>query len=274
MSINFDIVIESDDYTAEMSAGLETLVGASDATSHIAHALLLGRVARKLKKEKSRISQTMLGTFQGSYGLNFCIGSEDIEIKQKINDIGHEVFAELTSYFINEALYLETNVLSPKAEKILINLGEDIPEQLVSQLQKSSLHKLHSYSKNFGKKVKLRYKKNKATQVTLANIDQKSYLSLVPNTDLTKVVIDASITRFNINTGNGRLYIKGADGTVAFGFTNKYKEIKHHAKKMFTNNLDKCNGTPNDNWDTLTLSCTTLRNGNGAIVKYLVQGVE
>ncbi|WP_318505307.1 hypothetical protein [Photobacterium leiognathi] len=203
----------------------------------------------------------------------FSLDTTDVDLKKKMNQIGQQAFSELISYFISEALYRESVKLSKKADSVLKELGDDIHDELIEQLQKSSLHNLHSYSNHFGKDVKLRYRKSRVTQTVLAHVDRKSYKSLVPKTDNTKITIEASITRFNINTGNGRLLIKGDDKTVAFGFLRKYKDIQQHHKKTFTSNLDKCNGIPNDNWETLKLECTTLKNSCNEVVKYLIRGV-
>ncbi len=55
MSINFDIVISSDDYSADMSAGLETMKGACEATTHIANTIL------QKKCQKSLLRKVKLG---------------------------------------------------------------------------------------------------------------------------------------------------------------------------------------------------------------------
>ena len=61
------------------------------------------------------------------------------------------------SYFINEALYRETKLLSPKADKLRIKLG-NLEDELIEQMRKSSLKHLNSVSTHFGLDVQLRYR--------------------------------------------------------------------------------------------------------------------
>jgi hypothetical protein len=62
------------------------------------------------------------------------------------------------------------------------------------------------------------------------------------------------VTRLNIHTGNGRLQIKEANETVAFGFDDKYAVISHRKKMILSKNLDYNNGIPKDQWKFLRLS--------------------
>ncbi|TMO83475.1 hypothetical protein CWC12_19520, partial [Pseudoalteromonas ruthenica] len=109
--------------------------------------------------------------------------------------------------------------------------GEDLEGKLIKQLQKSSLEHLQSVANNFNKDVKIRFRKNQDTKTTLANLGKATYATLKPLTNKNKIEITASITRLNINTGNGRLLVKGEDETVAFGFPaqKQYGELKFAA---------------------------------------------
>ncbi|EMK5461591.1 hypothetical protein V9G51_000523 [Vibrio cholerae] len=119
-----------------MKSGLDTLQGISEATRYIAETLLTDNVPKKLthtKKVRTRLKKS----FKGSYGQVFGLDIEDDLLKRKFKDIGAEVFAELMGYFVSEALYQEPLKLSPKAEKIVTDLGEK-EEALINQLRKSS----------------------------------------------------------------------------------------------------------------------------------------
>lgn len=271
MLINFDVVIESDDYSVDMSSGAETLRGASEVTKQIAESLLTESVPKKLNPTSS-VRTKLKKTFRGSYGQTFCLEFDDPELNKKFRSIGKATFTELMSYFINEALYKDSPKLSEKAEKILSKLI-DVEENLISQLRKSSLKHLHSVSSHFDKSVKLNYCKNSVEKTTVANISRESSYTLQSKTDKRTITIEASITRFNVNTGNGRLLIKGDNETVAFGFPSKYKDVKQASKKKFTANLDQINGIPNEEWKTLTLSAHTLILNDKTIIKYLIEGV-
>lgn len=272
MCINFDIIIDSDDYSVDMNSGLETLKGASEATRQIATTLLTGQVPKKLTSA-NKIRTKLRKTFKGSFGQEYSLEIECNDLKKIYEDIGENIFSELIGYFINEALYKESNNLSNKANKMISELGEELHDELIEQLRKSSLERLHAISKNFKKTVKLRYRESDNKQATLANINKESYLSLVPVINNDKIQIVASITRLNINTGNGRLLIPGQNETVAFGFPSSYKDVKQAAKKEFSKNLDSNNGIHADKWKTLKLVAHTLKTKDGRVVKYLIEGI-
>lgn len=84
--------------------------------------------------------------------------------------------------------------------------------------------------------------------------------------------LKVSITRLNINTGNGRLLIEDEEETVAFGFGVIYKEVKLEAKKLFSKNLDINNGMERENWIKLKISARPIKLKSGKIVKYIVTG--
>lgn len=271
MEVNFDVVIESDDYSVEMNKGLETLQGASEITRQVAETLLTEKVPQHLTTA-SKVRTRLMKSFKGSFGQTFCLEVDDPELEKRLRSIGKKPFSELMSYFINEALYRETKLLSPKAEKFRVKLGS-LEEELIDQMRISSLEHLHSVSTHFGLDVKLRYRHSRDEQMVLAELDQFSYSALRPATDKARVKIKASITRLNINTGNGRLLIEGDNETVAFGFPNKYKDVKRTAKKMFSKNLDENNGLPNAQWTKLTLGAHTLKLKNGKVIKYLIESI-
>ncbi|MEM8142327.1 hypothetical protein Q4R50_21140, partial [Morganella morganii] len=78
-------------------------------------------------------------TFEGSFGQIFSLEIECEDLKRRFKRIGRDVFSELMSYFIHEALYRETPTLSNKADEILNNLTEKLQNELIDQLRLSSL---------------------------------------------------------------------------------------------------------------------------------------
>lgn len=274
MSINFDVVIASEDYSVDMNSGLDTLKGASEATRQIATTVLEGRVPERLSSE-SKVRTNLKKSFKGSFGQQFSVDIYDLDIKKRFNKIGKQAFVELISYFINEALYQESLELSPKAKSVLGDLGTEIEERLIKQLQKSSLDHLHTVSNNFNQDVKLRYRQSREQQTILAKVDRTTHATLQPRTDKTQRNITASITRLNINTGNGRLQIQGADETVAFGFpaTRRYLELKAASKTPFSENLHTNNGKPREKWETLQLRVHTQTTNTGRVIKYIIEGI-
>ncbi|MCL1092872.1 hypothetical protein [Shewanella kaireitica] len=275
MGINFDVLIDSDDYSVDMNTGLETLKGASEVTRKIAGTLLTEHVPKNLTNE-NKVRTKLKKSFKGSFGQTFTLEIEDLELKKRFNKIGKEPFAELVSYFIHEALYLESAELSKKAQKTLDNLGDILEEKLTEELRVSSLAHLHSVATSFNQEVKLRFRQSRAEQIILAELDRTSSATLKSKTDTKEIRIEASITRLNINTGNGRLQLFDAGETVAFGFPAqvKFREQNRSLKQKFSDNLHINNGLKNrDDWKTLKLKAYTKKTNNNRIIKYLIIGI-
>ncbi len=265
MPINFDIVIESPDYEVDMKAGLETLQGVSDATRTIGETLLLGKVPERISS-KSSVRTTLKKTFKGSYGQSFRLDVLDEESKKELRKIGQATFVELMSYFMKEALYIETPDPSEKAQAVLNRLG-DTSEELIKQLRKPAMENIHEISVKFDYDVSVRYRKSLEDRIPLAKFTKESVHAVLATRRDEKLDLIASIRRFNTNTGNGRLQLKGEDETVAFGFRINYRDIDFAMKKKFTANLDSNNGIDNEHWKYLTLVANPIRRQDGVIVK-------
>lgn len=272
MSIDFDILIDTEDYSVDMKAGLETLQGASDATRQIAETLLTENVPQRQTSTK-KVRTKLKRSFKGSYGQIYSLEITDDALLKRYKEIGKGPFTELVSYFINEALFRETVELSRKAEAARLKLGAN-EEKLIRQLRTSSLERLHSVSVHFDHDVKLRYRKNRDEQITLTKVDRLSVNTLKPKKSKVLVNIKANITRLNINTGNGRLRLEGANETVAFGFMTGYKDLKKAAKAQFSKNLDQNNVLSQDEWKFLNLKAYPLKLNDGRIVKYLIKDFD
>ncbi len=270
MSINLDVVIGTPEYEVDMKAGLDTLHGVSDATRCIAETLLTQKVPQR-QTAKSNVRTIMKRTFSGSYGQMFTIDISDEDLRKEYRKIGNATFAELMSYFMSESLYLETAELSEKAQKIILKLG-DTAESLVKQLRVSAMEDVHEVSTKFGYPVTIRYRKSALEQITIAKFDSTTVQALQARESDEQTEILASITRLNINTGNGRLLLKGADETVAFGFGIEYKAVTLAAKKIFSENLNFNNGLNSSNWRFLRIIVRPIKLRDDKIVKYIVKG--
>ncbi|ACO79365.1 hypothetical protein AvCA_32020 [Azotobacter vinelandii CA] len=231
MSLNLDVIIDTPEQSVDMKAGLDTLQGTSDAIRTIGETVLSEKISERLS-HKGKVRTTLKKSFKGSYGHTFSLDIHDEELKRKFNSIGKTVFSELISYFISESLYKESEQLSAKAQKIVDNLGDTI-EGLVKQLRKSPLNNVHEVSTKFNYDVKLRFRKSASEQVVISHFDKHAAEVLQAKEDKQKIDIIASIARLNINTGNGRLLLKDADETVAFGFGVGYRDVNMEAKNYF-----------------------------------------
>lgn len=270
MPLNLDIVIDTEDYEVDMKAGLETLQGASEATLSIVETLVTGKVSLR-HRGVSSVRTILKKTFKGSYGQVFAVEISDEELQREYRKIGNTTFVELMSYFMKESLYLESADLSIKAQKIVDNLG-DSAEALIKKLRISSMENIHKVSTKFDHDVKIRYRKSLNEKVIIASFNKSTVLALQATESDKNTDITASITRLNINTGNGRLLLKGADETVAFGFGIEYKEVRLEAKKKFSENLDYNNGIDSSKWKNLKIIARPIKLRDGKIVKYIVTG--
>ncbi len=269
MSLNMDVLIESPEYEIDMKTGLETLQGISEATRYTAETLITGKVPKK-KSYKSSVRTNLKKNFRGSYGQIFSLEITNEEQREKFNEIGNETFVELFSFFMKESLYLDSARLSNKAQLIIENLGENA-ELLVKQLRVSAMADAHRISKVFNQSVTIRHRKSVQEKPHIAKFDRTTVMALEAREKEQAVEITAGITRLNINTGNGRLLLKGDEETVAFGFGIGYKDVAMEAKKKFSENLDRNNGVNHDAWEYLGITATPIRQRDGKIVKYIVR---
>lgn len=271
MAIDFDVVIESGESQVDMKSALDSLQGVSDALRYIGVTVLTGKCTSKLFPS-NKVRTDLKHSFKGSYGQVFSLNVYDEILEKEFKKIGKVTFSELVHYFVSESLYLDTDVLSEKALKIINTLGSEA-EKLVELLRNSSIENVHTINNNFGHPIKLRHRINRDKQTTLAYFDDKSILALTPVADNVKFDIEANITRLNIKTGNGRLRLKGEEDTISFGFGSNYREVRVAAKKRFSANLDYNNGIHPDRWQFLKLQVTALKLKDGRTVKFLVTGI-
>lgn len=271
MSLNLDAIIETDEDSIDMKSGLDTLQGASDAARCVVETVLTGKIPER-QSHKGKVRTILKHSFRGSYGQIFGVEVYDEALKNKFNRIGKAVFAELIAFYFNESIYQETHELSDKAQKIVDKLGDN-SEGIIKQLRISALKNIHEISTKFNQDVKIRYRKNRDNQTVLAKFDQFTAKAFEATEFEEKIDVEAAITRLNINTGNGRLQIKGEIETVAFGFSIEYKAVKLEAKKVFSVNLDKNNGIDSEKWTYLKLSVSPVKLPDGKIIKYIVKGM-
>lgn len=270
MPINLDVVVDTPDHSIDMKAGLESLQGVSDATRLIGETVLSERTPQRLSY-KGKVRTNLKRTFTGSYGQVFDLEIYDDRLKRNFNRIGKSAFLELMRYFLLESLYEDGGELSPKAQGALERLG-DTADELVDQLRKSSIEKIHQISVKFDHDVRLRFRKSSQEQPIIASFNKNTAKVLETTEDAQSVDLAVSITRLNINTGNGRLVEVGKYETIAFGFATEYRSVSFRAKKLFSANLDSNNGLDQDQWKTVRISARPIRLMDRKIVKYIVTG--
>lgn len=271
--MKLDIVIQTEEHAVDMKAGLDTLSGTSEAVRSIVEAALTDHVSQRTYST-NKVRNKMMESFEGSYGIVFEVKVEEPDLKDKMTAIGDRVLGELIGYFIAEALYRDSPDLSAQAKLALNNISEETQEKLLSKLRRSPLENAHSVPVSFGYDVTIKRHINELDRRDLVVLDKTGRTNLTPKSNDTTQTFKASITRLNINTGNGRLLKEGETETVAFGFRSKYREVQVAARKRFSENLNKNNGEPSEKWEYIEITASTLRLKNGEIIKYLITGFE
>lgn len=270
MTLKMDVVVDSAEPSVDMKSGLDSFQGVSDATRKIAETILTEKVPQRLN-HKSKVRTTLKRTFTGSYGQMFDLNIYDETLRQRFKSIGRPAFIELMQYFFKEALYEDFTLQSKRAQNVLDKLG-DTSEELVKELRVSALENIHQVSLKFHRTLEIRFRKSRENQISIGRFDESTAEVLEATEDKEDVDLVVSITRLNINTGNGRLKQKGAAETVAFGFSSEYKAVRLKAKKLFSANLDYNNGLDESEWNTLQISARPIRLKDGKIIKYIVKG--
>ncbi|WP_081058748.1 hypothetical protein [Burkholderia cepacia] len=270
MALNFDAVINTPDASVDMKAGLDTLQGISDAARCIAETLLTEHVPQR-QTHKKDIRTILKQSFKGSYGHIFGIEIYDEKVQKRFNKIGKATFLELMSHFLDEAVYkVREHDLSAEAVLVINELGER-GDFLVEQLRKSPMKNLHEVSEKFGYEVKIRYRKNSIDQTVLASFDRNTAETIYARVARDDIKINAAITRLNIKTGNGRLELKGADDTVAFGFHGKYEHVPLAIKDAIAANLQFNNGKPQEKLRHIYIVARPIKIKSGKVIKYIIK---
>lgn len=227
MTVSMEVVISSPDDAVDMKTGLDTLQGISDATRKIGETVLSGHLAQRLH-HTGGVRTTLKKTFKGSYGQNFSIDVHDADYQAQLRKLRQSTLIELIRYFLNEAMYEDGGALSERAENKIDSMGA-LAIALVQEVRTSCMPNIHEVPRKFGYTVTIRQKG--AGRTVLSEFNSETSASLTAESDPVEVELIAGITRFNINTGNGRLQLKGERETQAFGFGGAYSEVKFEAKK-------------------------------------------
>lgn len=269
--LNMDIVVCSSENDIDMQYGLETLKGTSDVISIAAETILRERVPDK-RTHRSDVRTRLKSTFKGSYGQKFSIEVEDRELRSRLRKIGDDTFLEIISYFVSEALYLDTPSLSKKASAVVKDL-DVVSEKLLERL-KEPLIEMHKISNYFDHDIQVRYRKR--------GVNPKPVLALDDNTarNITEAVksdeetfMDVVIVRFHSITGNGRFYIKDLGTIESFSFESKLAIVTYQLKKTISQNLHDNNTVKPEDGSFIKVRVKSISLHSGKIIKYLISGI-
>lgn len=274
--LELDIVIDTAENEVDMQYGLQTLKGTSDVVSLISEAILTGEIpssGRRTHRSDS-VRTKLKQSFKGSYGQKFAIEIENLKLEKKLRRIGDEVFLEVLSYFIMEALYLDSGDLTEGASSLLDELG-GLSGNLFKRLKKPLIN-MHQVSKYYQHNVILHYRKRGLPEpMELVCLTEKTSRNL---TDVKispdEVTIEVVIIRYHSKTGNGRLHIKGKDQFVSFGFGSDIYAAKIQLRNKISENLHMNNLRSTDDGVFINLQAKKKVLPTGEVVKYLITGIH
>ena len=268
--MDLDLIIDTNE-PVDMKAGLETMLGVSDAVTRVATCLIEDRLPAKLTT-KRKTHTTLKQRFKGSYGQAFKIEVNDERLRQKMNSIGEETFFEVLSYYLWDSVFVQKRTLSKKAKKIVSHIEKNY--DLAEQLRTSTMRNIHSVVRGYGYDLLVRGVFNSGDREVLVKFDENTLetTELIENDE--EISFQAAVTRLNINTGNGRLLVLDGDETIAFGFSNKYKIIDNIIKKKVSDNLSFNNLRDDGNWEYLYFTARRLLRRDGLVAKYILTSVS
>ncbi|WP_083610105.1 hypothetical protein [Neptunomonas phycophila] len=272
IKLNLDVVVNSLENEIDMQYGLETLKGTSDVISIAAETILRERVPEK-RTHKSDVRTRLKNTFTGSYGQRFSLEIEDKDLQKRLRKIGDEVFLEVLSYFVMDALYIETPDLSDGAE-IIVDQLSDISDKLVDRL-KEPLIDMHKIAVYFNYNIQIRQRKrglDVPRQLLLLDKNTAKNITEATCSD-EEEDFDVVIVRFHSITGNGRFYIKKLQAIESFGFASKIKVVTDQIRKSISENLHKNNTVDPENGTFIKIRTKKISLPKGKVIKYLITGV-
>lgn len=269
MKISMEVVIQSGEDEVDMDFALQSLLGTASVACLSTEGILNGKVIER-RTTANEIRAKLKQSFKSSYGQRFEIHFSRSSLESRYRKIGKDAFIEVMSYYIREALYLESDALSQKAKKV-INELEAIEENLTDRLR-SPLSDMHKITTTNNYNVVLR-SKVAGENVNLITLNEQTASNIMGTTlENTQETIDVVITRFNSMTGNGRLIIRDQieEKTTAFGFSNMIRFVRDAEKSAVSNNLHNNNGAGRDDWEYLRMRVNRLVKSNGETVKYII----
>ncbi|MDK2594233.1 hypothetical protein [Pseudoalteromonas obscura] len=268
--IPLDVVVECPKNEIDMQYGLDTLKGTSDTMSIAAEAILRGRVPEK-RTHKSDVRSILKNRFTGSYGVNFTLEVRDSFLRRRLRQIGSDTFLEVLTYFIMEALYLDSEELSKPASELVESL-EGISDKLVERL-KEPLTEMHKMNKYFGHDLRIGSKKknNQKELFRLNETTSRNICESIKTQDDEE--FEVVIVRFHSITGNGRFYIKSLKVIESFGFDSEIQGVRDQIRKAISKNLHENNTLQPEDGTFMRIKAKKIALPAGKVIKYLITGI-
>lgn len=271
MKISFDVVMKSGNQDVDMDYAIDTLSGTAQVTCLLAEGILNQKVIKR-RTSSNEVRAILKQSFKSSYGQNFDIILHNEDHIKAMGRMTRTVFSEVMRYFITEALYIESQQVTPRAEEVIASLSH-IEDDLIERIR-NPLVEMHQITLQNGYNVDLNYKRptNEFKIITLSNNTAIN----ITQSEIEKKPVDitAAITRYNSRTGNGRLLLPGEEKTIAFGFYEKMVNVHSSQKRKISANLHHNTALAQEDYSHLSITVRKVNVLSGETIKYLILKVN
>ncbi|EEH92576.1 MULTISPECIES: hypothetical protein [Citrobacter freundii complex] len=244
--------------------GSKALEGTSEIITVLTNTILNREVVTKIPSIEG-IAASFRTSYEGSFRQRFMLKITGDQQRQNYTSIGEGAFLDVMSYYLTRPLLTPYVFEYRRAARIVEELQPDY-RSLMKRLY-GPLLKLHKPIEEQNYTVEL-----KRRRTNLVRYDHSTLENLIiERADEERIIIDASITRFNRLTGTGRLILEEDSDSVSFEPAFLWREFPAEQKRKLSRNLDV--NTDNENFTRLRLEVTTIRNFLGEIKKYSLHRV-
>lgn len=260
------VVSDGEDRFTELDFyyGSKALEGTSEIITVLSNTILNREVVTKIPSIEG-IAATFRTSYEGSFRQRFMLKITGDEQRRRFEAIGEGAFLDVMSYYLTRPLLTQYEFSYRRASKIVEELQPDY-RSLMKRLY-GPLLKLHKPVEEQNYTVELKRRRTNLVRynhVTLENL-------IVERADAERIIIEASITRFNRLTGTGRLILEEDSESVSFEPFLPWREFPAEQRRKLSRNLDA--NTDDANFTRIRLEVTTIRNFLGEIKKYSLHRV-
>lgn len=244
--------------------GSKALEGTSEAIAVLSNAILNREIVRKVPSIEG-INAIFRNSYEGSFGQRFELKIVGPRQKENFQRIGERAFFEVLRFYLTRPLMNDFEFEMLKSRRVVEELNE-LYTPIMKRLYNPFL-KLHKPVEEQHYSVILKRARTQIVcydRVSLENLTREQV-------DDVRMIIHASITRFNRLTGTGRMILDEDSESVSFEPAIPWRDFPLSQKKTLSRNLDANNQV--DNFTTLTLEVSAVRNYLGDVKKYCLHQV-
>lgn len=244
--------------------GSKALEGTSEAIAVLSNAILNREVVTKVPSIEG-INAIFRNSYEGSFGQRFELKIVGDRQKDNYRRIGERAFFEVMGFYLTRPLMTDFEFTMLKSRRIVDELSEH-HSSIMKRLYNPFL-KLHKPIEEQHYSLSI-----KRARTQIVRYDELSLVNLTKEIiDDNRIIIQASITRFNRLTGTGRMILEEDSESVSFEPAIHWRDFPLPQKRKLSRNLDANNQV--EAFTTLTLEVSVIRNYLGEVKKYSLHQV-